>query len=76
MSCIEKNSIKSYSQTHMAAHPPAVKPHPVTYKSKPQHPTSSTHWNEVKEHKTQKYILETSTRRPEIQETGVRLRKG
>lgn len=23
-------------------------------KSKPQHPTSSTHWNQVKQHKTQK----------------------
>lgn len=45
-------------------------------KSKPQHPTSSTHWNEVKQHKTEKYILETSTHRQKIQETGVRLRKG
>lgn len=31
MFCTQKNSTKSYSQTHMAVYPPAPDPHPVTY---------------------------------------------
>lgn len=44
-------------------------------KGKPQHPTTSTLWNQVKQHKIQKYILKMSTQRLKIQETGVRQEK-